>query len=79
MNRMSKVNWAEVAANDYALPQGLNPAEQVPELLEMLGDPDPQVRDEQAYITLASWLGQGHLDAVLRDIGDQCAAGLVSA
>lgn len=75
---MPQVDWAEVAANGYAVPEGVNAAEQVPELLEMLGHPDPVVRDGQAYVTLAEWLEKGHLDGVLRDLGDQCAVNLRS-
>ncbi len=75
---MPKVNWAEVAANGYAVPEGVSAAEQVPELLEMLGHPDPVVRDQQAYVTLAEWLEKGHLDGVLRELGDECAMNLSS-
>lgn len=62
----------------YAVPEGVNAAEHVPKLLEMLGHPDPAVRDQQAYVTLAEWLERGHLDGVLHELGDQCAVNLSS-
>ncbi len=70
------MDWAAVAKKDYAVPEDVNPLDTLDELLGMLGDPDPAVRDEQAYGTLASWIRAGHFDAGLQEIGDQCAANL---
>lgn len=75
---MSSLNWAEIAAKEYTFPEGTNVQEVLPELLTMLGNPDPVVRDEQAYTTLAVWTDAGHFDRVLRELGDACAANLSS-
>lgn len=73
---MTGVNWAEVAASGYAVPEGLHPPDALDELLGMLGSEDPEVRDTQAYSTLAHWTRAGHLDSVLRELGDEAAYGL---
>lgn len=70
------MDWAKIAKNDYALPEGINPLESLDELLGMLGDPNPVVRDEQGYGTLANWIRAGHFDARLQELGDQCVANL---
>lgn len=70
------MDWAAIAKNDYAVPEGVNPLDKRDELLTMLGDPDPAVRDEQAYGTLANWVRAGHFNARLQEIGDHCAANL---
>ena len=70
---MSQIDWAAVAANEYAVPEELNPVDAIPELLDMLASPDPIVRDEQAYTILAVWVGAGHFDAVLGELGEQTA------
>lgn len=73
---MTGVNWAAVVASGYAVPEGLYPPDALNELLGMLGSQDPEVRDRQAYSTLAHWTRAGHFDAVLRELGDQAAYGL---
>lgn len=73
---MSGVNWAEVAANGSAVPEGLNPPDVMDELLGMLGSEDPEIRDRQAYSTLALWTEAGHFDDVLWELGDAAALGL---
>lgn len=73
---MTGVNWAEVAAQGYAVPEGLDPPDALDELLGMLGSKNPEVRDRQAYSTLALWTRAGHFDAVLRELGDAAALGL---
>ncbi|BDP42464.1 hypothetical protein DAETH_24330 [Deinococcus aetherius] len=70
------MNWAEVAARGYAVPEGLHPPDALGELLGMLGSEDPEVRDRQAYSTLAHWTRAGHFDSVLRELGDATAFGL---
>ncbi|MEF2276721.1 DUF2785 domain-containing protein [Deinococcus sp. YIM 134068] len=73
---MTGVDWAEVAANGYAVPEGLHPPDVLDELFGMLGSEDPEVRDTQAYSTLAHWTRAGHFDTVLRELGDEAAYGL---
>jgi hypothetical protein len=73
---MLGVNWAEVVAKGYAVPDGLNPPDALDELLRMLASPDPEIRDTQAYSVLAVWTRAGHFDAVLRELGDRVASNL---
>jgi Protein of unknown function (DUF2785) len=47
------------------------------ELFEMLGDPDPHKRDDQAFAVLARWIGEGVYDELLTGLADGAAAGLV--
>lgn len=70
------MNLAEVVTSEYAVPDDIDLLEVADRLVDLLGDPDPVVRDEQAYSILANWLRAGHLDAALRDIGDRCAVNL---
>lgn len=72
------MDWAELARNNYTVPENVNPIDFLPELFEMLGNPDPQIRDEQAYSTLAHWIRAGYLDVALREVGDECATNLQS-
>lgn len=73
---MTGVNWGEVAARGYEVPEGLHPPDALGELLGMLGSEDPGVRDRQAYSALAHWTRAGHFDSVLRELGDEAAYGL---
>lgn len=73
---MTRVNWAEVAAKEYAVPDGIDPPDVLDELLELLASPDPEVRDMQAYSTLALWTRAGHFDPVLETLNIKTGAGL---
>lgn len=42
----------------------------------MLGDPDPHVRDELAFSTLATWISRGSYDDLLPGLGDGMVSGL---
>lgn len=53
--------WAALAADDYALPPGEDRRLLLDEVIGMLGDPDPDVRDEIGYTVIASWIVQGVL------------------
>lgn len=68
--------FAQIVADNFAVPADSTAVELVPELLGALGHPDPVVRDEQAYAIPATWLAEGHLDASLVSIGDACAQAL---
>ena len=67
------MDWAAVAESEYTVPDGLNPVDAIPELLGMLSSPDPDVRDEQGDTTLAVWVGAGHFDTVLGELGEHTA------
>ncbi|WP_433014439.1 DUF2785 domain-containing protein [Kribbella sp. CA-294648] len=65
-------DWAQVRADGFAVPADRPLDELVDELSLMLRSPDPQVRDGQAYSTLATWIGNGALSAEqLRALGDE--------
>jgi hypothetical protein len=65
-------DWAQVRANGFAVPAGRPVDELVAELSGMLRSPDPQIRDGQAYSTLATWIGEGVLEAdALRALGEE--------
>lgn len=48
------------------------------ELTQMLGDPDPEIRDGLAYPTLATWITRGVYDDLLTGLGDGMASGLLA-
>jgi hypothetical protein len=48
--------WRAVARADYAPPPDADVPALTAELLEMLGSPDPELRDQLAYSALASWI-----------------------
>lgn len=73
---MASTFWEQVRANGLQVPDDRPLAELTAELTEMLGDPDPDVRDRIAYPTLARWIGQGVYDDLLEGLGDGMAAGL---
>lgn len=55
---MDKAAWKQIAANDYQLPEGHTAAELLPELVGFLSSPEPQLRDDIAYMTFAMWIGR---------------------
>jgi hypothetical protein len=70
MRRLDADFWRELRANDCALPSGHTLAELSDALLELLGSPDPELRDTVAYETLATWMSRGlYAPDVLRAIG----------
>jgi hypothetical protein len=50
--------WKQIAQNKYAVPPGSSLPELTAELTEMLASPDPELRDDIAYSTLAAWIYQ---------------------
>ncbi len=48
--------WREVAAHHYEVPANSSPRALSLELSKMVGSPDPEVRDEIVYSTLATWI-----------------------
>jgi hypothetical protein len=72
-------DWATVLSEDYAVPPDLSAVELtdlVDELCDMIGSPDPRVRDDTAYPILAIWTARGVLDGRLAGLGDRMAARL---
>lgn len=67
-------DWSAVIRTDFAVPADRSAA--VGELVGMLADPDPVVRDEQAYPVLSTWIDRGVVDDRLAVLGDQMAARL---
>ncbi len=74
------VDWArlqrDLRAGRRRPPDGIALADLTAELTEMLGDPDPQVRDQTAYAFLATWIEHGVYDDLLAGFGDGMCAGL---
>lgn len=68
--------WQDVMGSDFQVPDDRPLADLTTELTVMLGSPDPVLRDEIAYPTLATWLERGVYDDLLVGLGDGMAAGL---
>ncbi|MGE3174614.1 MAG: DUF2785 domain-containing protein [Planctomycetota bacterium] len=49
-------DWAAIAAAGHAVPDGADPFALLVELGELLGSPDPRLRDELAYGIAAQWI-----------------------
>lgn len=75
---MFSAYWVKVLDDDHSVPTDRPLADLTAELTQMLGDPDPRVRDELAYRTLAAWIGRGEYDDLLPGLGDGMATGLRS-
>jgi hypothetical protein len=73
---MASTFWEQVKANGLRVPDDRPLAELTTELVAMLGDPDPSVRDGIAFPTLATWIAGGVYDDLLEGLGDGMAAGL---
>jgi Protein of unknown function (DUF2785) len=50
--------WKQIARDKYAVPADTNLGELTAELTDMLASPDPELRDDIAYSTLAAWIYQ---------------------
>jgi hypothetical protein len=68
--------WNRVVATGLEVPVDRPLAELTTELTSMLGDPDPSVREDVAYPTLAAWIGEGVYDELLEGLGDGMTTGL---
>lgn len=68
--------WEQVRASGFRLPEDRPLDDLTTELVQMLGDPNPAVRDGLAYPVLATWLGEGVYDDLLTGFGDGIAEGL---
>lgn len=68
--------WEQVRASGYALPGDRSLDDLTAELVTMIGDPDPEVRDALAYPVLSTWLTSGVYDDLLTGFGDGVSEGL---
>ena len=56
---MTREFWQEIVNSKYQIPIDNSPQSLLPELLEMLASPDPELRDGFAYPILATWIQKG--------------------
>lgn len=77
---MDKAFWQAIAANDCALPEGYTVQQLTPQLLEMLSSPDPELRDDIAYLVFARWIlrDEHYSPDQLRDLSRTLATNLKS-
>lgn len=68
--------WERVVADGYRVPQGEALDELTTELVSMLGEPDPHVRDGIAYSVLQAWISEGVYDHLLAGLGEGLAYGM---
>lgn len=68
--------WRRVLDGGAEVPPERRLDDLTQELFEMLGDPDPDLRDSLAYTVLATWISEGVYDDLLTGLADGAAAGL---
>ncbi len=73
---MRKSYWERVVADGYRVPHGAALNDLTAELVSMLGDPDPRVRDDIACSILRTWTDEGVYDELLSGLGDGLLHGL---
>ncbi len=73
---MQQSYWEQVVADGFRLPQGAALDELTIELVTMLGDTDPHVREDIARSVLQTWIREGVYDDLLIGLGDGLALGL---
>ena len=63
-----------IQENSYQTPEGLKATDYLPAIVNFLGDPDPELRDDLIYSTLANWVTkEGFLNPTdLTWLLDQC-------
>jgi hypothetical protein len=70
--------WERVVADGYRVPHGAALDELTTELVTMLGDSDPRVREDIAFSILSTWTTEGVYDDLLAGLGDGLLVGLRS-
>lgn len=73
---MSEVYWQAVMSGGMTLPRDRSLSEATVELVQLLGSPNPRVREDVAYPLLTTWIGQGVYDELLGGLGDGLLPGL---
>ena len=68
--------WEQIRASGFRLPDDRPLDDLTTELVHMLGDPDPEVRDGIAYPVLTTWISEGVYDDLLTGFGDGVSEGL---
>ena len=68
--------WERVVADGYRVPHGAALDDLTTDLVTMLGDTDPRVRDDIAYSVLSTWIADGVYDELLAGLGDGLVLGL---
>ena len=68
--------WDRVVTEGHRVPDDRPLDDLTAELVTMLGSPDPHLRDQVGYATLATWIERGVYDELLTGLGDGMAAGL---
>ena len=68
--------WERVVADGYRVPYGAALDDLTTDLVKMLGDGDPRVRDDIAYSVLSTWVSEGVYDELLAGLGDGLVLGL---
>jgi len=68
--------WERVVADGYRVPHGAALDDLTTDLVTMLGDADPRVRDDIAYSVLSAWIADGVYDELLAGLGDGLVIGL---
>jgi len=74
---MTKADWLRVPASGYRVPDGRPLPDLTAELTELLGSPDPSLREDVALAVLTTWISRGVYDDLLTGLGDGIATGLV--
>lgn len=68
--------WEDVLAHDAAVPPGRRLDDMTVELVELLGELDPHLRDDLALTVLLRWISGGVYDDLLPAVGDGITEGL---
>lgn len=76
MKQMSEAYWQSVMKTGMQVPLDRTLDESTVELIEMLGHPNPRLREDLAYPLLTTWIASGVFDGLLAGLGDGVAPGL---
>lgn len=76
MATMSEAYWLAVMQSGREVPADRSLDELTVDLVEMLGHPNPRLREDLAYPLLTTWIGNGVYDDLLTGLGDGIVPGL---